>query len=441
MSRPDAPAAVGARRPSITTRLDGLVDAERMRNYSIALIASYGLAIAWTLLTARRGTDMFGAPVGADFIIFYASAKLAFAGKGALAYLAAPIAASEHAAVPGTHRLFLWCYPPPLQLLLTPLAALAYPAALAAWSVTGLIAYLGTLRLLSRDPRAWRLALAAPAAFLNLADGQTGFFVTAALGTGLLMHDRRPAVAGGAIGLLVFKPHFAVAAVVLLAVSRRWTTLFAAAITGSLLCLAATMVFGVSEWPAFWAAAAQAGRAFLAMKLPVCKSPSLLAALLCMGAPAALALTLHALAAVAALVLAAAEWRRPGSPELRAGLAVLATLIALPYSFDYDLVLLVIPIGAALTHARRHGAPAGLLAAMTALALTPLVLPFAQGLARLPLGPAMMWLGFAYLLRLNRDPAGPSSVTGAVEKTRTSTGCPTATSTLRVYQFRHDRPW
>src|SRR5579871_2647954 len=28
---------------------------------------------------------------------------------------------------------------------------------------------------------------------------------------------------------------------------------------------------------------------------------------------------------------------------------------------------------------------------------------------------------------------------GAVEKTRTSTGYPTATSTLRVYQFRHDR--
>ncbi len=28
---------------------------------------------------------------------------------------------------------------------------------------------------------------------------------------------------------------------------------------------------------------------------------------------------------------------------------------------------------------------------------------------------------------------------GAVEKTRTSTGCPTATSTLRVYQFRHNR--
>jgi hypothetical protein len=32
-----------------------------------------------------------------------------------------------------------------------------------------------------------------------------------------------------------------------------------------------------------------------------------------------------------------------------------------------------------------------------------------------------------------------SKAFGAVEKTRTSTGCPTATSTLRVYQFRHDR--
>src|ERR1700704_3645340 len=32
-----------------------------------------------------------------------------------------------------------------------------------------------------------------------------------------------------------------------------------------------------------------------------------------------------------------------------------------------------------------------------------------------------------------------TKIVGAVEKTRTSTGCPTATSTLRVYQFRHDR--
>jgi hypothetical protein len=38
-----------------------------------------------------------------------------------------------------------------------------------------------------------------------------------------------------------------------------------------------------------------------------------------------------------------------------------------------------------------------------------------------------------------KNPAQAPGFFGAVEKTRTSTGCPTATSTLRVYQFRHDR--
>jgi hypothetical protein len=39
----------------------------------------------------------------------------------------------------------------------------------------------------------------------------------------------------------------------------------------------------------------------------------------------------------------------------------------------------------------------------------------------------------------NKKPAEAGFYFGAVEKTRTSTSCDTATSTLRVYQFRHDR--
>src|SRR5262245_66505671 len=42
-------------------------------------------------------------------------------------------------------------------------------------------------------------------------------------------------------------------------------------------------------------------------------------------------------------------------------------------------------------------------------------------------------------LWMARHPEARRAKSGAVEKTRTSTGCPTATSTLRVYQFRHDR--
>jgi hypothetical protein len=45
----------------------------------------------------------------------------------------------------------------------------------------------------------------------------------------------------------------------------------------------------------------------------------------------------------------------------------------------------------------------------------------------------------AHPLQNSLNPLNTTGIFGAVEKTRTSTGCPTATSTLRVYQFRHDR--
>ena len=43
------------------------------------------------------------------------------------------------------------------------------------------------------------------------------------------------------------------------------------------------------------------------------------------------------------------------------------------------------------------------------------------------------------LKQTGSDPEERKKQYGAVKRTRTSTGCPTATSTLRVYQFRHDR--
>jgi hypothetical protein len=49
----------------------------------------------------------------------------------------------------------------------------------------------------------------------------------------------------------------------------------------------------------------------------------------------------------------------------------------------------------------------------------------------------------AYADRIRGDewlsPPQGAKENGAVERNRTFTGCPTATSTLRVYHFRHDR--
>ena len=67
---------------------------------------------------------------------------------------------------------------------------------------------------------------------------------------------------------------------------------------------------------------------------------------------------------------------------------------------------------------------------------------YATGLRRLPsltTGSRLYSAQNDHTRKRKKTGKKPAFSDGAVEKTRTSTGCPTATSTLRVYQFRHDR--
>jgi hypothetical protein len=76
--------------------------------------------------------------------------------------------------------------------------------------------------------------------------------------------------------------------------------------------------------------------------------------------------------------------------------AILATLIALPYLFDYDLALLAVPIAVA---ARRAGpeAPVGSRTALIYLAVLPIVLATLGKYAHTPLGPVVLWAGLLAL--------------------------------------------
>jgi hypothetical protein len=67
--------------------------------------------------------------------------------------------------------------------------------------------------------------------------------------------------------------------------------------------------------------------------------------------------------------------------------------------------------------------------------------PCLSAISYLPMRPRLTKAVGLQIGPVRSDPAKPvrAKQDGAVEKTRTSTGCPTATSTLRVYQFRHDR--
>ncbi|HEY2481464.1 MAG TPA: glycosyltransferase family 87 protein [Caulobacteraceae bacterium] len=385
----------------------------RVRAYATILLAGYVLGWLVVGLTLRHGLDPRGAPPGADFIIFYGVSRLTLAGQAIAAYAPHALLMAERTAVPASRGVFLWCYPPTFQLMVWPLGLLRYAPALAAWTAAGLIAYLATIRSLSGDRRAWLLALAFPGLFMNASQGQTGFWITALLGGGLLLLDARPALAGVLIGLLAIKPQFAVLAPLLMILAGRPSAVLTSALTALVLAVGATAAFGVESWPRFLAAAGAAARALEAGALPLYKDPSVFAALRLFGAPTSLALAVHAAQAVLVIVLTAIAWRRPGPAELKAGLGVLATLIVLPYLFDYDLMTLAVPIAVGLKAIHGREGLVGARIGLVAMAVTPILVGPVGRWLHAPIGPAALWFGYFTLWRvLARDAAGPRKAIG-----------------------------
>ncbi len=362
-------------------RLDRLVTAQRVRAYALMLIAAYVLGAVGWVASMRHDVDPLGKPFGSDFIIFYAASSLALKGQAAAAYLPAAILAAERTAVAASRGLLLWCYPPTFQLLILPLALAPYKAALAAWVGATLALYLATVRLISRSPRAWLLALAFPGVFLCALQGQNGFLTTALLGSSLLLLDRRPWMAGLILGLLLYKPQLGVLMPVLLVATGRWRTILAASLSGAALIAASTAVFGIEAWRSFFRVLPTVSHNLSAGRLPLSKVPSLFASLRLLGAPAGLALGVNLIVGAAIAVATVIAWRRPGPLKLKAGLAVLATLLLTPYAFDYDLVLLAIPLGVLAEHGRSHAPPPGSRALLALGFVSPvLMLPFSAGL-------------------------------------------------------------
>jgi len=64
-----------------------------------------------------------------------------------------------------------------------------------------------------------------------------------------------------------------------------------------------------------------------------------------LGFAVAASYALQGLASVAAMMLALRVWSRTERLPMRAAALVIATLLATPYLYDYDLVLLALPLG------------------------------------------------------------------------------------------------
>ena len=247
-------------------------------------------------------------------------------------------------------------YPPSVLPALWLLGRLSGPVACAA------------LMLLTLPPLLWATAgrdwrwpvvttvLVAPATTINIVSGQTGFLEAGLLAGGLRLAAGNPVLGGMLLGLATYKPQLGLLVPTALIAAGAWRAFAAAAITGVVLVLATGLLFGPSIWLAWLEAMPRFSNQVAAESSQIRHLiPTVEAALLQLGAaPGAARLGQVAMA----LATAAAVWRlfrRGASPMAAAGLLV-GALLATPYAFVYDLVLLTPAIIWFIAERQRAGA-------------------------------------------------------------------------------------
>jgi hypothetical protein len=349
-----------------------------------------GIAILWVVISPK-GVDPTGKPLGTDFISFWTAGRLALQ-SGPSAYDGALHGAAQQAAFPGIDVGYTpFPYPPTFLLVCLLLGLLPYFPALVAWmGITGLAYW--------RVVRAWAAgvfpstlaALAFPAVLINLAHGQTAFLTAALFGAGALALPRRPFVAGLFLGLLTFKPHIGILIPIALLAARQWRAILGA-VTGALaLNAAALLVFGLPTWADFLKGTVFFGRMLQSDLLDPGKLQSVFGAMRVWGASPSLAITVHAVVALAAAaVVAVVAYRSPRNPALGPVL-ISATLIATPYILDYDLTLLAFPMAWVLGQAIRTGFLRGEKLTLFAAYVLPLVSRILAMKLSVPIAPLVL---------------------------------------------------
>ena len=369
----------------------GWLTEKRLDVYPRLFLAISIAAIFLILMTANGNLDWQGKPLGTDFCSFYSAGQLALEGNASRAYDANDLYAKEKTAVNSSKiGYYTFIYPPMFLLLLAPLAAFPYLAALALWLGTTLSFFVLMIRKLSNMKKSVILALAFPATFLTIGHGQNAFLTTGLLAGMLYYLDRRPIVAGIMIGLLTFKPHLGVLIPLVLLATGRWRVFAAATVTTLCFTAVSFVAFGAGTWQAFLNSNALAFQILNEGLVSYHKMQSLFASLRLMGVAVSPAYVLHAILALMATIVVVWVWRQPVTSLLKAATLATGSLLVTPFLLDYDLTILSIPIACLAVYGNEIDFNAGLINLLAVAWLAPILLRFLNGTVAFPWAPLLL---------------------------------------------------
>jgi glycosyl transferase family 87 len=317
--------------------------ATKRANYFRIVFSIIALVLIWTA-AEFSGVQLRAKHTLVDFDVFYIAGQLVWRGTIEQAYHFATMLQLQKS-FSGSNAFMPWTYPPQFDLLLAPLALLPLGLAYSVFMVGTVAAYLATVRRIAADNLVPVLILLAPLIVITIRCGQNGFLTGTLIGLTCLGLRAGSPLAGLPLGLMVIKPHLAIAFAVYTLVNRQWGTVVVAAMTVAATTALATVLLGPAVWPAFLDGVKEA-RVFLEHGFyPLFRMISVYAVVRSFGFSAFVATTAQFLVAILALgtvVLASLQLSRRQS----LGVTAIATLLISPYAYDYD--LLTFGVGLAL---------------------------------------------------------------------------------------------
>ena len=316
---------------------------------AIALAAIPGIYfLVATSLDIRGLVNGNGNVVGEDFAQIWLGGRLALEGRIHDVFvpeLFKAAARAEFAASPHVPQIF--SYPPTTLLPAAVLALVPYPVALALWSLLQVGLFTTALLLATRGFLATRLALliavTAPALALTLPWGQFGAIIAALMTMGVLLLDRRPALAGVLLALMAVKPQFGVLVPVALLAGQHWRAFAAAGLTVAGMGVLSVLAFGIGAWADFLQVTLPAQVAITSdpsSYLPI--AHSIRDRLVIAGLDPTAARIVQALLGCLAFAAVAIAFRRGMLPAHRLFVLAAGTVAALPYVAIYDQAVVAI---------------------------------------------------------------------------------------------------